>query len=139
MFLQEEDYLAQIREEDLSDLTITEDIRQKAEAMAQEEICSYLDQRYDTAIVFFQTGDDRNPLIVMYYIDIALYHLFSNVTPRDVPDIRTIRYEKAIKWLEKVAAGRLNPTLPLLSSGNNGSTNIGTSIFGSNEQNNYNW
>lgn len=138
MFLQEEDYKVQIRDFELDELVdYTDNTRLKSELAAQEEMESYLRDRYNTGQIFAQTGTERNPLIVMYMIDIALYHLFSNITPRNIPQIRIDRYDAAIRWLDKVAQGRINPNLPL--NNNEGGDPVGTSIFGSEPQNGHNW
>lgn len=137
-FLMEDDYKVQIRDFELQELTgYTNGIRLKSETAAQAEMESYLRDRYKVEDIFSDAGDDRNPLIVMYLIDIALYHLFSAITPRQVPQIRMDRYDAAINWLKAVAAGKLNPALPLRED-DNGNT-ICTTVFGSNQANNFNW
>lgn len=52
--------------------------------------------------------DERNPLLVMYACDIALYHLHGRISPRQIPDLRISRYERAIEWLEDVRKGNVN-------------------------------
>ena len=137
-FLEVEDYGVQIQDYELDALTNGVDaLRLKSELAAQAEMESYLRDRFDVAVIFSKTADDRNKLIVMYLIDMALYHLFSNLTPRTVPDIRADRYRAAIDWLRRVAKGELNPGLPLVEN-EDGSTN-GTSIFGSSTLPGYNW
>lgn len=60
-------------------------------------------------------GDPRHPLLVMYLVDIALYHLSSKVDPRQVPDIRLQRREDAVRWLRDLAAGKvIDPNLPMV-------------------------
>ncbi|MGJ1366036.1 phage protein Gp36 family protein [Sphingobacterium spiritivorum] len=112
-FLTESDYSAQIRSEILNTVKNTNGLS-KAELMAQTEMESYLNSRYDVSQIFNKEGDQRNSLILMYLIDITLYHLHSNISPRNVPELRAIRYEAAIDWLNRVAAGKLNPDLPEL-------------------------
>jgi hypothetical protein len=65
-------------------------------------------------------GDNRNQMIKMYLMDITLYHLHSRINPRNVPDLRAIRYDGnnpaqnggAVAWLKRVAAGDINPQIP---------------------------
>lgn len=65
-------------------------------------------------------GDNRNQLIVMYLLDITLYHLHARINPRNVPDLRKDRYDGnretqtlgAIGWLKKIAKGDINADLP---------------------------
>jgi phage gp36-like protein len=98
-----------------------------AEAMAIEEMTGYLAVKYDVEAIFSANGADRNPLIIMYCIDILLYHMHSNITPNDIPQIRMDRYDRAIKWLQEVSQDKLNPTLPLDESntGSGGSITLG--------------
>jgi len=65
-------------------------------------------------------GDNRNQQIVMYLLDITLYHLHSRINPRNIPDLRKERYDGnnatqnggAIAWLKRVASGDLTADLP---------------------------
>ena len=71
----------------------------------------------------FTAGDNREPKLKTVVIDITLYNLHSRITPRDIPEIRSIRYdgggnkdksEHAISWLEKVQNGTITPNLPVI-------------------------
>ena len=84
-----------------------------AEAEAIEEIPGYLRPVYDTNAIFSSGGYDRNRLIAMYTADIALYHLTASQPQKMGSEIRKERYERAIKWLEGVQAGKIIPNLPL--------------------------
>lgn len=65
-------------------------------------------------------GDNRNQQIVLFLLDITLYHLHSRINPRNVPDLRKERYDGngptqsggAIGWLKKVASGDITADLP---------------------------
>ncbi len=105
-----------------------------AELAAQSEMESYLRARYDVVNIFNKTGTDRNELIVMYMIDMVLYHLHSRINPNKVPDLRGIRYEAAISWLKSVAKGEISPDLPLLEDTEGNTINI--IAYGSNPKRN---
>jgi hypothetical protein len=68
-------------------------------------------------------GDNRNQQIVLYLIDITLYHLHSRINPRNIPDLRKERYDGnsqmqtggAIAWLKRVASGDITADLPQIS------------------------
>jgi hypothetical protein len=70
--------------------------------------------------IYWTQGDNRDPQIVQYLLDITLYHLYTAVLPRNIPQIRAIRYDgegnaqamSAIKWLKMVAEGRVSANLP---------------------------
>lgn len=79
---------------------------------AIDEMIGYLNVRYDTDLIFTQTGTDRSAQIIMRCTDITLYHLHTSASPDNVPELREKRYNDAIGWLEKIADGFINPILP---------------------------
>jgi phage gp36-like protein len=102
-------YLAEITEDYAAAITQTS-------ATAIEEVASYLSSRYDVEQIFNKTGNDRNKLIVLFCMDIALYHLHARIDPIQIPDIRRERYKNAIETLKMIAAGQINPLgLPTLT------------------------
>lgn len=92
------------------------------------EMQSYLRHRYDVATLFAATGTSRNPILVLYALDITLYHLLARIDPRRIAQLRMDRYDAAISWLNKVAQGELLPDFPPLPDGDTG----GHMNFGSN-------
>ena len=114
MFITDEDYRVVIGEAALKVVSQTSDeIRANAEREAMEEIAGYLRPVYDTETAFKAEGDNRNRLIVMYACDIALYHMTAAMPQKMGSEIRKERYERAIKWLEGVQAGKIIPALPV--------------------------
>jgi hypothetical protein len=130
-FLATADYGLQIRDEIRGLLTDGNDTLLTAAAWAaQVEMESYLRGRFDVDAIFNALGpspavpangdtsavparaDARNPQIVMYLVDMALYHLHSRQNPRNVPQIRQDRYEQVISWLKMVRKGELSAGLP---------------------------
>lgn len=129
MFIDTEDYKVVIGDAALKVVSQSspENIA-NAEAEAIEEISGYLRPVYDTAAIFAATGNDRNRLIVMYTADIVLYHLTASQPQKMGGEIRKERYERAIKWLEGVQAGKIVPDLPLAGSDDD-SPGFGTSYY----------
>lgn len=84
----------------------------RAERYAIEEVSSYLRTRYDVAMAFSRTGDQRNGFLVMIVADVALYHLVSWLPKRIGFEIRETRYNQAIAWLKDVQSGKATPDLP---------------------------
>lgn len=114
-FLTEQDYEVQIRTEIKAIVAQTSGSLALAEQMAEAEISSYLRPRgYDIPIIFAAVSTARNALLVMYMIDIVLYHLHSNIVTRAMPKTREDRYNAAIAWLQKVNKGLLDPNLPTI-------------------------
>lgn len=54
---------------------------------------------------YWTTGDNRNQQLVMYVIDITLYHVHKRIAPRNIPDLRVKAYDDAIRWLKDAAKG----------------------------------
>lgn len=112
-FITKADFEALIKNNVLDEVTDAEDaIIEQVSLMAQQEMESYLNQKYEVAQIFSATGNNRHKLIMMYAMDIALYHIHARVNPRYIPEIRQTRYDNAIKWLNSVAKGTITPDLP---------------------------
>lgn len=121
-FITEADYDASIHREildallrhdsDVSDSAIVEICEDRAIA----DMRGYLDKFYDTDAIFGATGSDRNQLVLMMAVDIAVYHIFCQHNPYKMSKIREDRYKRAIDWLKAVAAGNITiadaPRLP---------------------------
>ena len=96
MFITDEDYKVVIGDQALKVVSqVSQENRANAETEAVEE------------------GTERNRLVVMYTCDIALYHMAASAPQKMGMEIRKERYERAIKWLEGVQAGKIVPDLPL--------------------------
>lgn len=117
MYIQETDFLNFIAKDDF-DAALAEGFTDM-EALTRtacSTIRGYLYQRYRIAAEFKKTGVDRNEHLVMGACDIALYLLFSSLPGRlTEEDIRYIRYQAAIRWLEQCATGRIGAGIPSLS------------------------
>lgn len=92
---------------------------------AQEEVAGYLRPKYDCDRIFATEGEERNRQLVMYTADIALYNMIASLPQRMGYDTRKERYERAIKWLEGVQAGKIVPDLPLTTDDDGTPTSIG--------------
>lgn len=55
----------------------------------------------------WEKKDTRNNLYKMFLIDVLLYHLFSKVMPRQIPELRLIRYKDTIEKLKAIQKGTL--------------------------------
>jgi hypothetical protein len=112
-FISQNDYDVQMRNEVLAILNNTENTSiASAELKAQAQMEESLNLRYDVGLIFGAIGNARNPIVIMYLIDIALYHLHSKLATRMIPKIREDRFLAAKEWLKLVRSGELNPDLP---------------------------
>lgn len=131
-FIVTTDYDASIHSEILNAIVRNDPaIIEVAEDRAIEEMKSYLTSRYDVDNIFSRQGAARHNLVLMFAIDMALYHLHSIHNPAKLPDVRVQRYERAIEWLKQVSKGMINPEgLPILTP----QDEKGQFLFGSNQK-----
>ncbi len=143
MFVTDDDYKTLAGEIALKTISqIDESNRRRAEKMGIEEITGYLADRYNCEKIFSAEGDERNAVVLMYVMDCALYHMCTWLPQKMGYEIRKERYDRAVKWMESVAKGMLNPTLPLKGEDENGNTDESASSpvqWGSNQKNNNEW
>lgn len=121
-FISIEDYDATIHREILDSLLRKEStsydpqIIEICEDRAIAEMRSYMNKTYDCNAIFSETGDDRHALILMFAIDITVYHIFCQHNPYKIAKIRQDRYDRAVEWLKGVMKGNITidgaPLLP---------------------------
>lgn len=116
-FVNIEDYDASVHREIL-DALVRDDqsLVEICEDRAIAEMRCYLSKRYDCDAIFSASGEDRNQLILMMVIDIAVYHIFCIHNPQKLSQIRKNRYERAVEWIRAVADEEISiegvPMLP---------------------------
>lgn len=121
-FITTEDYDATIHREILDSLLRKESasydpqIIEICEDRAVAEMRSYMNKTYDCNAIFSATGDDRHTLILMFAIDITVYHIFCQHNPYKIAKIRQDRYDRAVDWLKGIKNGDVTidgaPLLP---------------------------
>lgn len=121
-FIDTTDYDATIHREILDSLlrkdsaSYDPQIIEICEDRAVAEMRSYLNKTYDCDAVFSATGNDRHALILMFAIDISVYHIFCQHNPYKMAKIRQDRYDRAIEWLKGIMKGDITidgaPLLP---------------------------
>lgn len=116
-FVNIEDYDASVHREIL-DALVRDDqsLVEICEDRAIAEMRCYLSKRYDCDAIFSASGEDRNQLILMMVIDIAVYHIFCIHNPQKLSQIRKDRYERAVEWMRAVTDEEISiegvPMLP---------------------------
>ena len=121
-FISTADYDATIHREILNALLRSDStdydpqIVEICEDRAVSEMRSYLNKSYDCDAIFSARDSDRHALILMFAIDIAVYHIFCQHNPYKMSKIRQDRYDRAIEWLKGVMNGDITidgaPLLP---------------------------
>ena len=103
-FIDLKDYDASIHKEILDAVTREDEaVVEICEDRAVAEMRCYLSKRYDCDKIFTATGKERNQLVLMMAIDIAIYHIISIHNPQSIKGIRKERYERAVEWMKAVA------------------------------------
>lgn len=102
-----------------------EEATNQAERYAIAQITSYLSGRFDTVNIFNKSGLSRADIIVMYCVDMTLNHLYTQISPQNIPEYVSTRYKEAMDWLKMVANNQLNPDLPQLESEPTGTFRVG--------------
>lgn len=121
-FIDISDYDATIHREILDSLLRKESnsydpqIIEICEDRAIAEMRSYLNKTYDCDKIFSAEGEHRHSLVLMFAIDITVYHIFCQHNPYKLAKIRQDRYDRAIEWLKGVMNGNITidgaPKLP---------------------------
>ena len=62
--------------------------------------------------VSWTAGDNRNQQLVLFMIDVTLYHLHSRIAPNNIPQLRMDRYDSVIAWLKMAAKGEVTADIP---------------------------
>jgi len=125
MFLTKDDLKNNIYGYQLHEITGgNESIVQTALEAAENELRAYLtpnnDRRwldgrplYDTDAIFSATGNDRNALLVRHGVVIAKWWIVELSNVDIIYQQAKERYDMTRRWLEDLAAGKVNLDLPL--------------------------
>lgn len=79
-------------------------------------------------------GDNRHPQILMFLIDVAIYHLYCRTAPKSIPETRVDRYNAAIAELKMMAKGDIASDLQKLQPDKGGRIRWGSNVK---QQNSY--
>lgn len=117
MFLTPDDLKTHLREEHAELISrADETIITAALSGAIAEAKGYL-TAYDTEAIFSAAGDVRDPLLLIFCKDIAVYHLINLCAAGNYYERRQQRYERAVAWLKGVQKGDVVPDLPKKAAG----------------------
>ena len=84
-FIDKTDLVGSIRENVLDNITSFDDSKlDGAINFAVGLMSGHLNARYDVVNIFNKTGTNRDPVIVDYCVDIALYRLHNLINPRKI-------------------------------------------------------
>lgn len=116
-FVDIKDYDASVHREILDALVRDDEtLVEICEDRAIAEMRGYLSKRYDCNAIFSVAGEERNQLVLMMVIDIAVYHIFCIHNPQKLSQVRKDRYERAVEWMKAVANEEISidgaPLLP---------------------------
>ena len=135
-FIVKADFEQSIVLAELDEITGSDDtILDESIDSVEEEVKSYLRQRYDVATAMAEVGSAMNNLLIRLCFDITLYEIHSRINPRNIPEFRIQRRDDAIQYLRDVANPRNNIeiNLPLVDHGEDKGLDIS---FGQSTNNN---
>jgi hypothetical protein len=90
----------------------TSDIMDTAIKGAISEAYGFLN-RYDRVAIFEAVGDDRNPILLLYVKDIAVWHFINLCSLSIDVAFREKRYDSAMASLLLIQNGKMTPDLPI--------------------------
>lgn len=83
-------------------------ILQDAIKAAEGEAKGYL-SRFDVDSLFNAQAEERDPTLLMYVKDLAVWHFITLANPNTDLEFRKTRYEDAIRWLKGIQSGKIVP------------------------------
>ena len=66
---------------------------------------------FDIEAELFKTGTARNPLLIIFIKDIAVWHFINICNVNTSMELRQDRYERSIAWLRAVQKGEVKPNI----------------------------
>jgi hypothetical protein len=127
-YLSTDDYTLSISLENLNEILdqasqssgkTADEVRLSAESLAKAFVKSKLKSKYQIDGEFAKNSPDasRDILIVNVVIDLTLCTIHKTINPRDIPELRKLACESAVKWLDEVRAGISLIEVPVVSDG----------------------
>jgi len=112
-FITKPDLLTYIQEFELDSITQSDDtlVTASIEA-AQAEMRMHLFDTFDVDTIFAATGAARNPLLINFCADIAIYLLSVRCQAGQYIELRKAQYDRAISWLKAAAKSESYADLP---------------------------
>lgn len=83
-------------------------VLQDAINAAESEAKGYL-SRYNIDELFEASGSDRDPILLMFLKDMAIWHFIVVANPSVDIEYRRDRYNDAKDWLVKIQTGKVSP------------------------------
>jgi phage gp36-like protein len=134
-YLQNHELTSHLHEEVMEEIDRQDDSKlTTAIAAAISEMRGYL-SFYDVTVILATTGTNREPILLLYTKDIAVWHFIQLANPNVDMELRKVRYDRAIQWLKDVQKGIIVPNLPILTNADE-TVQTGKIKFGSNKQRN---
>ena len=119
----------------LKDEVVT-DISEGDASLLQEAIDAAISEMrgyisfYDVDAILATTGTAREPILLMFTKDIAVWHFINLGNANIDMELRETRYKSAISWLKDVQKGNAVPNLPVLTS-DDATAQVGKIKYGS--------
>ena len=115
IFLEAEDFEADIQSRllEANSATAASDTLEKIERRQIDLIKAKLRSRYNMEVVFGESGDDRNMVILQILMSLVLYRFLKRNAARKLSEETRKDYEWAMKELDKLQSGNAYADLPV--------------------------
>jgi hypothetical protein len=97
-----------IRAEIITAIQGGDDLISSAISEAESQVKAYLTQ-FDTATLFAETGTDRDPLLLQYCKNIAVWNFITLANPNMELEFWKTKYDETIRSLERIQMGKMTP------------------------------
>jgi len=101
-FITEQELTSHIRAENISAISRGDETKAPAAIDAAIQEAKSLLSKYDCDTLFSRTGDDRDPILMLYVKDIGKWHFLAVCNAGVDYEAAESRYDKAVSWLTKV-------------------------------------
>lgn len=72
---------------------------------------SYIFKYYDVDAIFNTQGNDRSKVVLKHLKSLVIADIY-DIRKNDIPPSTEKKYDEAMRWLEKVSKGDIQPDLP---------------------------
>lgn len=109
------------------DSTVVQIIKENIDTMK-----TYIFKYFDTDAIFNTTGEQRSKVILKHLKSLVIADLYE-IRSSEIPRATELKYNEAMRWLEKVGKGEIQPNLPPKIDTKKGNENTTFLKLGSNK------
>lgn len=96
------------------DTTVDEIIAENIDTMK-----SYIFKYFDVDTIFNAVANERSKVVIKHLKSLVIADLY-DIRKNEIPPSTEKKYDEAMRWLEKVSKGEIQPNLPIKQEDTNG-------------------